>query len=449
MDTLTARISALAAARPSEMVYLQTSKGTYETGEDLWFKAYVLDAQTFALSGRSQTLYLQMIGEMDGHVVWQEKYPVENGIVAGHIYVQDSLRDGNYFLETCTTHSFYADSTAMTAVRKVKIVQNIRRNEKASPTPADSSFRCGTSRIGTLEMSQSGTIRFETFPESGNLIAGIPSKLAFKTTDGCGYPVEINGTLFRDGDSLRAFHSVHAGMGFMEFTPSTDASYQIRLSTGETYPLPEVRSQGMTFRLAGRDSAFLEFEVLQTGKQLAPFYLTGQLRGMVCCAARGMVKESRTVRLPLDEFPQQGIAVFTLYDERALPVAERLVYVHPGKKLYITAKPDKKNYLTREKVTVKIRTTDESGRPVSAHLGVSVCDPFYDHPEDPVNILTHCCLSSQIRGKIYDSDYYFDEKNADRAAALDLLLLTQGWCRYVWQADDRPSSGKTSFCWTK
>lgn len=27
-------------SRPSELIYLQTSKGIYETGEDLWFKAY-------------------------------------------------------------------------------------------------------------------------------------------------------------------------------------------------------------------------------------------------------------------------------------------------------------------------------------------------------------------------------------------------------------------------
>ena len=31
-----------------ELVYLQTDKGIYETGEDLWFKTYTLDAQSLA-----------------------------------------------------------------------------------------------------------------------------------------------------------------------------------------------------------------------------------------------------------------------------------------------------------------------------------------------------------------------------------------------------------------
>ena len=38
-----------------ELVYLQTDKGIYETGEDLWFKTYTLDAQSLALSDRSKT----------------------------------------------------------------------------------------------------------------------------------------------------------------------------------------------------------------------------------------------------------------------------------------------------------------------------------------------------------------------------------------------------------
>jgi hypothetical protein len=157
--------------------------------------------------------------------------------------------------------------------------------------------------------------------------------------------------------------------------------------------------------------------------------------------ARGLLRDSLKVQLPLKEFPGQGIAVITLYDEKLQPVAERLVYVHPEKKLCITATTDKKNYLTREKVSVKIRTTDEKGNPVAAHLGISVYDPYYGNPEDPTNILTHAYLSSQIRGKLYDPGYYFDEKNSGREVALDLLLLTQGWRRYVWQPENLTPHG--------
>jgi len=75
---------------------------------------------------------------------------------------------------------------------------------------------------------------------------------------------------------------------------------------------------------------------------------------------------------------------------------------------------------------------DENGQPVRANLGVQVYDKLYQNSADPENILTHCYLTSQLKGKIYDPGYYFDPKNEDRNEALDLLLLTQGWRRYVW-----------------
>lgn len=116
------------------------------------------------------------------------------------------------------------------------------------------------------------------------------------------------------------------------------------------------------------------------------------------------------------------------------PVAERLVYVHPQKKLYITAEPAKASLAIREKASIKIKATDETGNPVRANLCISVYDQAYNNPADPVNILTYCYLSSQIRGRICNPSYYFDEKNSDRKEALDLLLLIQGWRRYVWNA---------------
>ena len=69
-----------------ELVYLQTSKGVYETGEDLWFKAYILNSRNFIPSYLSQTLYLQMINEKIGTPVWQEKYEIQGGFADGHVF---------------------------------------------------------------------------------------------------------------------------------------------------------------------------------------------------------------------------------------------------------------------------------------------------------------------------------------------------------------------------
>ena len=51
-----------------DIVYLLPSKEICETGEDLWFKAYLIDGQTLALSGKSQSLYLQIRSETIQHM---------------------------------------------------------------------------------------------------------------------------------------------------------------------------------------------------------------------------------------------------------------------------------------------------------------------------------------------------------------------------------------------
>lgn len=133
IDTVIENLHEQSSANPSEVLYFQTSKGIYETGEDLWFKAYQLDAQSFGLSDKSKTLYLQMINSCDS-IVWQEKYPIESGVVSGHIYIDEKLSNGDYFLFGYTKGSFYAkDTIGIIPSRKVKIVKNITHAQVPEP----------------------------------------------------------------------------------------------------------------------------------------------------------------------------------------------------------------------------------------------------------------------------------------------------------------------------
>lgn len=424
IDTLAASVTDRLAKHPSELVYLQPAKGIYETGEDLWFKAYQLDAQSFGLSERSKTLYLQLVSENDS-VVWRKKYPVENGLADGHVYVDEKLPEGDYRLEAYTRHSFLRDTAGMVPARKIKVVKNIARGAR----PA--------------EEKQTDTLRFGVYPEGGNLVAGLPARLAFKATDGRGYPAEAEGTLYADETPVTAFKDTHDGMGFFVFTPAAGQSYRIELKDGSSYPLPEVYPEGMTLQLARQDSARLEFVVSQTaGRGAREIYLAGQMRGLVCCVAKGVLRDRLKMHIPAAEFPYQGIAEFTLFDEALQPVAERLAYLHPEKKLRIRIEPEKTRYGLREKATLKIKVTNGEGKPVRANLGVSVFDQAYLNPADPVNMLSHCYLSSQIRGAVHNPAYYFDEGNANRMPAMDLLLLTQGWRRYVWGSASRAGRGE-------
>lgn len=122
-------VSEKLAGHPSELVYLQTNKGIYETGEDLWFKAYGLDAQSFGLSDRSKTLYLQMMDAKDS-VVWREKYPIENGIADGHVYMDEKLVEGIFLWK-------HIPGTRFLMIRRKCWRHEISRWLRISPMTAD------------------------------------------------------------------------------------------------------------------------------------------------------------------------------------------------------------------------------------------------------------------------------------------------------------------------
>jgi hypothetical protein len=201
LKKLATEFDSLSGNQSRKLLYIQTSKGIYEPSEDLWFKAYILNSQTFAPSILSKTLYVQMFNEATRKVVWQEKYEIQDGFTDGHIYLNDSLSVGDYLIAAYTGGSFYNDDQELKSVRRVCIRKEIRPNYDGWIEPVK------------VPAKKQEVIQFGTFPEGGNLIAGTENRLAFKAVKSGGSPVYVKGTLFEDTIPLLAFESTHAGMG--------------------------------------------------------------------------------------------------------------------------------------------------------------------------------------------------------------------------------------------
>ncbi len=412
---------AMAQTGAEDFVYIFPSKEIAETGEDLYFKAYLMDRQTMALSERSQTLYLEIRSERDS-LVWSEKYPIFGGRGDGHIYIGDKWPEGEYFLEGYTRSSFTADTTEALRPRRIRVVERVNQMEAITEMAVrqDSLDRATTRH------------RFDLFPEGGDLIYGITSTVAFKATYGNGFPEEVFGKVLEDGQEIAHIFCAHDGMGRFTVTPCRGKTYQVSLDDGRTIPFPEIKSGGMSMRVLRNNAAGIDIRVSASDSVARDFSILAKLYGMPCSGAQGTLTGQQIVRLPKELFPFQGIAELILLDGEERPVAERLVYVNPEKRLNITATTDEERYNLRQQGKVRIQVTDAEGKPVRAEVAVSIFDKAYLYLPGHENIMSHSYLSEQIRGDIFNPTYYFDEKNADRIIALDLLLMTQGWRRYVW-----------------
>lgn len=423
-------LEVIRAALPQDQPYMLFSKETYETGEDMWFKAWLFDRSLLTLSDRSRTLFLRIYDSADS-LVWNEKYPISGGRAEGHVFIGEKWNTGEYRVEGYTQSSFYADSTEDIFPQKIWVVDRIDK-QKSQDTRAG---------------QQRDNIRLGLYPEGGYLVQGIKNYVAFKTTDNQGMPAPLNGWLCENGARILDIESYHDGMGLFSFVPQEGIRYTVQLTNGQEFPLPTSLRSGMVMHLEHTDRKNVVFSVRQSKESMPRrITLSVQMRGVPCYQAGGILRDSLIISLPMSEFIGQGIAEATLYDEQQRPIAERLFYVLPDKQLTITARPSKEVYSRRDKGKVRIHVTDSEGKPVQAEICVSIFDKAYMNQSYRETMLSYNLLSTQIRGNIHHPAYYFDRNNPDRLHALDLLLLTQGWRRYTWQESRKDYHGKPFLC---
>jgi hypothetical protein len=400
-------------------VYLQTSKNIYVIGEDLWFNAFVLNAQLFTPSSIDKIMYIELQQEGSDSSICREMYPIKDGMSFGHVFLHPTLPDGNYFLKAYTAHSF-TNSPFFYAFAPIRVVKEAK------------SINIPHERKETVR-SHSEQVQFNILPEGGDLVAGLLNNVAFKAVDARGKPRDVSGILLKNGLALVHFRSSHAGMGRFSFFLDKNANYQIKLNNSDSmYALPAFGNTGILMHLAKNDKDTLVFKVLSN--QLLDkkrIFLRLQVRGIVQSIATTTIIDSVEIKIPLNN-SLQGIAEATLFDDSLNPIAERLVYLHPEPQLNIHVTDMTQVYPVKGKVTIKLKTSDPMNHALPSVLSLRVFDHLFYDSSNVNDILSYYHLSTQLRGSIYNPSYYFDTTNANRVENLDILMMTHGWRRYTW-----------------
>jgi hypothetical protein len=102
LDSLLARLEKLTTENPQEKVHLHFDKPYYSLGEDMWFKAYVVNAERNFLSTQSKILYVDLMDDRDS-VRKTLLLPLVNGMASGDMHLSDSiLTAGKYHIYAYT-----------------------------------------------------------------------------------------------------------------------------------------------------------------------------------------------------------------------------------------------------------------------------------------------------------------------------------------------------------
>lgn len=281
-------------------------------------------------------------------------------------------------------------------------------------------------------------------PEGGSLIEDVISNVAFKATDSYGNPIEIKGIIFDANDKqVNLFKSIHDGMGKFIIQPEKNQQYYAKITTANNeeikVALPEVQKTGYTISINTID----EKKVVTIKTNAATLNQNPDTDLTLICTTRGITyfEGTQTLKgtklsfiLPEENFPE-GIAQITLYDNQSRPQSERLVYIEKKQDIDVSFTTEKKLYTQKEKVNLTISAKDKKGNPLMANFSIAATDTngVSENFDDTVNICSYFLMASDIKGKVHNPNYYFNNSNPARLFHLDLLLLTQGWRDFVWK----------------
>ncbi len=98
---LTRSLSLHTQATSPEKVYLQFDRLFFEPGEDIWFNAYVRDANSLKASPKSDILYVELVGP-NGSVLKKIKLLAKGGTAAGDFKLEPTAPGGIYKIRAYT-----------------------------------------------------------------------------------------------------------------------------------------------------------------------------------------------------------------------------------------------------------------------------------------------------------------------------------------------------------
>lgn len=411
---------------PRERIYVHTDRQWYYHGDRIWFSVYATSGSNQYRSGISRVLYVDLhapSGERINRVVKR----LDRGRAHGSISFDEHLVErGTYQLRAYTLWGFnFGESYIFN--KNIEVYTNEEESRRVQ-------------RERERRQTDSHEIDLQFLPEGGQLIAGVPNRVAFKAVGKDGLHRDVFGFILNSaGETVAEFESIHNGMGSFSFTPQDPEGYTANAGR-VVVELPTANETGMNMKVTRNADQF----IVQTRSSGIPdnqdFTIFAHVRGAPYHVARIPIEDGLGFSfIPASLFPT-GIVHFTVLSPDGRPVTERLAFnknnVDDIKPRLIINNAEVRrdgsipSFKKREDVPLRFFLEDHTGNTIGATASVSVFDDtIHDFNFNASNILAGLYLEPEINGFIEDPGFYFSN-HAKADEYLDLLLMTQGWRAY-------------------
>ena len=410
-----------------EKVYLHTDRNYYYAGDDIWFKAYLIDASDNLFSSHSNNLHVELISP-DSKIIDSKIIRLDEGLGNGDFRLSGNLKSGLYRLRAYTNYMRnFGDQLFF--FKGITIINSLDTNDGMFDS--------------TSHINNKIEIRF--FPEGGSLVNNVTSLVAFKAVNALGAGCDVSGEIYSSaGNFVKAFRSTHLGMGTFSLMPLPGLSYYATVKNADgdeiRSEIPKSFSTGITLSVSLNEDNTHSI-IIKTNTVTLPIILNNEF--LLSISARKTILKTLSFKLkspvnrfvlPVDDLPD-GIVMLTLYGKDSLPLCERLIFVQNNKDVMMRLETNKTTYKPRDSVSVNLCLSEGTGIQQEAFLSFSASEKICTNStiQFPSTISSYFLLESDVHGPVEEPSYYFDSSNPSRLKDIDLLLCTQGWRDFEWK----------------
>lgn len=455
LELMANRLKAFGAKLPQEQVFLHLDNTGYYLGDTLYYKAYVSRGDNGRPTNLSGILYCELLND-DGYLVERQMIALENGEGHGNFSLADTtLYAGYYELRAYTKwqlnwgvteqpHSqwaekyFFSNDMARDYYRDYeKLYSRVFPVYDRPLAPGDFSQDMTLRPLAAYYKNPADDpeTTLQLFPEGGNLVAGLKQRVAWEVRNQQGR--SLDGTLrvtTPDGQVI-ASETVNRGRGIFEVTVPASQRLTAEFTPSASHDNPTGTLPATTMLKAEDDGVALRVDTDTAGISIscATAGLASQEELGITVMCKGILMhfqkiDGAPIHLPLSK---AGVYQVTVFNQDGRVYADRLCFYLPSgfQASNVTFSGVKTgNYNAFEPVAIELH-----GAP-GASMSVAIRDAAKsEYVYDTGNMLTESLLSSQIKGFVPQPQWFFQKDEPQRRQALDLLLMVQGWRRYVWK----------------
>jgi hypothetical protein len=413
-----------------EKVYLHSDRENFLPGDDIWFKAYLIDASSNQLTDHSGNLHVELISP-SMNIVDSRIVKLSSGLGNGDFHLTDDIKSGRYHLRAYTNYMRnFGDQLFFN--KEITII---------NPSDAERTFSEGVDSVANR-------LEITFFPEGGSLVDNVVSVVAFKAVNANGESCDVTGAIYSSaGEIVATIKSLHRGMGTFSISPFPGTGYYaiVKDNSGDEIrkELPRSFPKGFVLNVSKNRNNDLVVTVRTNTATLASL-TDPDLSVNVSSHSISLKKADFSLKslanrfiLPVNDLPE-GIVSFTISGQENIPLCERLVYIKNNEFVNIHLETNESIYKQRDSVSLKVSLRVNSLKPQDAFLSLSATKEISEKSSSQISssISSWFLLESDIHGPVEEASYYFDPANPNRLRDLDLLLLTQGWRDFKWKYKD-------------